>query len=134
MRPRKLPAIAAVCLLFVLGACAGPMHMVDAQGYGDGPKPGVTLAQVQSTIQKTAEAQRWQLSDIKTGSFVAKRSWDANKHNIVVDVVYGLKDFSIRYKDSKQMGYDGNTIHRSYNRMVRDLESGIKANVSKLTP
>ena len=134
MRLTRLPAIASLCLLFVLGACAGPMHMVDAQGYGDGPKPGVTLAQVQNTIEKTAKDQGWTLSDVKSGSFVARRAWDGNKHNIVVDVVYDLQDFSIRYKDSKQMGYDGNTIHRSYNRMVRDLEGGIKANVSQLTP
>ena len=99
-----------------------------------GPAKGVTLAQVQSTIEQTAKSLGWELSDVKSGSFTATRDWGANKHNIVVDVLYDLKKFSIRYKDSRQMGYSGSSIHHTYNDMVTTLEDHIKTNVSKLTP
>jgi len=126
--------VAALTLIVVLNACSAPIHKVESKGYGWGPQKGVTLAQVKSTIEQTALDQGWLLSDVKTGSFTAKREWGGNKHNIVVAVIYNLKTFSIRYKDSKQMGYSGDSIHKTYNQMIERLEDKIKTNVSVLTP
>jgi len=125
----------AVAFAFLLvAACTAPIHKVNDKPYGWGPAKGVTLAQVQKTVEDTAKNLGWSLSDVKTGSFTAERQWDADKHNIVVDVKYGLKDFSIVYKSSKQMSYSGSSIHHTYNDMVEALEDHIKTNVSKLTP
>ena len=121
-------------ILLVSAACTRPIHQVEASSYGWGPKKGVTLAQMQKTIEKTARDLEWQLSDVKTGSFTARRDWGANKHNIVVDVLYDEKSFSIRYKNSKNMSYDGDSIHHTYNDMVSTLEDHIKKNISTLTP
>ena len=125
-------AVAAAFLL--VAACTAPIHKVNNKPYGWGPAKGVTMAQVQKTVEDTAKNLGWSLSDVKTGSFTAERQWDADKHNIVVDVKYGLKDFSIVYKSSKQMSYSGSSIHHTYNDMVEALEDHIKTNVSKLTP
>ena len=130
----RLPVAAAFALLILVAACAKPIHKVESKSYGWGPAKGVTLTQVQSTVEQTAKTLGWELSDVKPGSFVATRDWDAHKHNVVVDVLYDLKKFSIRYKDSKQMGYSGSSIHHTYNDMVTTLEDHIKSNVSKLTP
>jgi hypothetical protein len=132
MTPARFAAVFGL-LLFV-GACTAPIYKVESKPYGWGPQKGVTLAQVQSTVEETAKKLGWSLSDVKTGRFTAERRWDANKHNIVVDVTYDLNKFSIRYKDSKQMSYSGTSIHHTYNDMVQALEDQIKTNVSKLTP
>jgi hypothetical protein len=125
---------AVVGLLLIVAACTAPIYKVNSKPYGWGPAKGVTLAQVQSTVEETARNQGWSLSDVKTGSFTAERQWGGNKHNVVVDVIYNLKDFSIVYKNSKQMSYSGSSIHHTYNDMVQALEERIKTNVSKLTP
>lgn len=126
--------LAVAIVLLAVAACTAPLYKVNDKPYGWGPAKGVTLAQVQSTVEETAKNQGWTLSDVKTGSFTAERQWDANKHNIVVDVNYDLKNFSIAYKSSKQMSYSGNSIHHTYNDMVQALEDRIRTNVSKLTP
>ena len=126
--------LAVAIVLLAVAACTAPLYKVNDKPYGWGPAKGVTLAQVQSTVEETAKNQGWTLSDVKTGSFTAERQWDADKHNIVVDVNYDLKNFSIAYKSSKQMSYSGNSIHHTYNDMVQALEDRIRTNVSKLTP
>jgi hypothetical protein len=134
MTMTRLRLAAAFTLLLFAAACTAPLYKVNSKPYGWGPAKGVTMAQVQSTVEETAKHEGWTLSNVKTGSFTAERQWDADKHNIVVDVVYDLQKFSIIYKDSKQMGYSGSSIHHTYNDMVQRLEDHIKTNVSKLTP
>lgn len=124
----------ASALLIVIAACSAPIHKVESKSYGWGPQKGVTMAQVQATVEKTALDWGWLLSNEKPGSFTATKTWGGGKHSAVVDVIYNLKDFTIRYKDSKQLGYNGSTIHKTYNTMVTRLEENIKLNVSKLTP
>jgi hypothetical protein len=130
----RLRVAATFGILLLVAACTAPIHRVKSEPYGWGPAKGVTMAQVRKTVEQTAQNQGWTLSDVKAGSFTAERQWQANKHNIVVGVTYGLKDFTIAYKGSKQMSYSGTSIHHTYNDMVERLEDGIKTNVSKLTP
>lgn len=125
---------AAFGILLLAAACTKPMHTVEASKYGWGPQKGVTLAQMQGAIETTARDLGWQLSDVKSGSFTGERNWDANKHKIAVGVIYDEKSFSIRYKDSKNMSFNGSSIHHTYNDMVSALQDNIKTNVSKLTP
>jgi len=119
-------------LLALVAACGGEIHRVDSVGYGYGPQKGVTLAQMRAAIESSATGRGWRISNVKPGSFVAKRAWGAGKHNIAVTVSYDPKTFSIRYKDSQAMGYDGRFIHHTYNDMVRELEESIQTSVSRL--
>lgn len=134
MKPACYRIAAALGMLLLAAACTKPMQKVEASSYGWGPQKGVTLAQMRSTIEKTAQDLGWQLSDVQPGSFTAKQEWGATKHNIVCGVVYDEKSFSIRYKDSKNMSFNGSSIHHTYNDMVTALRDNIKTNVSKLTP
>ena len=130
----SIRTVAALGILLLAAACTQPIKKVEKSNYGWGPQKGVTLAQMQSTIEKTATGLGWQLSDVKTGNFTAKRSWDGDKHNMAVDVLYDAKNFSIRYKDSKAMSYNGRSIHHTYNDMVAILQDTIKTNISTLQP
>jgi len=50
----------------------------------------------------------------------------------VVDVNYGVKFYSILYKDSTELGYDGQNIHPNYNGWIQNLDKGIRAQLSIL--
>lgn len=136
MSSSTLRAAAVACALTLVTACFTPMiKKVESSDYGNGPRAGTTMKQIKATIEKVATTRSWTLSNASLGQFTGKRAWggeDHNKHNIVVDVVYDLKTFSIRYKDSKRMKYDGSSIHPTYNYMILLLEEGIQEAVSKL--
>ena len=131
---KRLRIAAAFSLLLFIAACTSPIHKVESETYGWGPQKGVTLAQVRATVEKAALDQGWLLSKEQSGSFTATKTWGGGKHNAVVDVIYNLKNFTIRYNNSRLLGYDGSTIHKTYNLMVTRLEEKIKTDVSKLTP
>jgi hypothetical protein len=126
--------VTALVILSLAAACTKPIRKVELSNYGWGPQKGVTLAQIQRNVEQTAIGLGWELSDVKTGSFIARRSWDGDKHNVAVDVVYDAQRFSIRYKDSKAMSYNGRSIHHTYNDMVELLRDKIKTNISTLQP
>ena len=127
---RALPVFLAI---FFLAACATEqMHKVDKVDYGYYTKKSLTMEKVRTTIERTATRNGWRLSNQQDGSFSGKREWGGGKHNIVVDVIYDLRKFSIKYRDSHQMKYDGSWIHNSYNRMVQKLEKDIIAAVNAL--
>ena len=43
----------------------------------------------------------------------------------LVRIDHDTKTFSITYKDSRNLGYDGTLIRRNYNRWVRNLKQSI---------
>jgi len=49
-----------------------------------------------------------------------------------VAIAYSTRSYSITYKDSHTMNYDGATIHRNYNKWVRNLEILINRQLSSL--
>ena len=53
-------------------------------------------------------------------------------HKAVVDINYDHSKYSITYKDSENLKYDGTDIHRNYNNWVINLTNKIDANVSQL--
>jgi hypothetical protein len=127
---RVLPVFFAI---FFVAACATEaIHKVDKVNYGYYSKTPLTMEKVRNTIERTATRNGWQLSQQKDGFFVGKREWGGGKHNIVIDVIYDVRAFSIKYRDSYQMKYDGSWIHNSYNRMVQKLEDDIVASVTAL--
>ena len=50
-------------------------------------------------------------------------------HKAVVDIDYDTRYYSIKYKDSVNLDYDGKTIHKNYNGGVENLDRAIKSNL-----
>ena len=48
----------------------------------------------------------------------------------VVDVKYDTKNYSITYKDSSNLDYTGDSIHKNYNGWIQNLNRGINAQLS----
>jgi hypothetical protein len=49
-----------------------------------------------------------------------------------MEIKYDTKQYSIAYKDSQGLQYDGAQIHKTYNGWVQRLDGRIKAQLSQL--
>lgn len=54
------------------------------------------------------------------------------KHVAIVDIDYSAKSYSIRYKDSQNLNYDGTNIHSNYNGWIQNLNRAIQSQLSML--
>ena len=47
-------------------------------------------------------------------------------HVAVVDIQFDSKTYSIKYKDSTNLDYTGNSIHKNYNGWIENLDNAIR--------
>jgi len=72
----------------------------------------------------------WQMQQVKPGTMYAtifKRGSMAK-----VEINYTADTYSITYKDSSNLKYDGNVIHGTYNKWVTHLHRNIRDTLSKM--
>jgi len=93
-------------------------------------KPNPSLDEVGRAIQRAGVALGWQMKETRPGHMLG--TLVLRKHVAVVDVNYSVKSFSIQYKDSTELGYDGQNIHPNYNGWIQNLDKGIRAQLSIL--
>ena len=118
-------AIASVVLLVVLlaGCRTAPVYNVE-----NSPVPAsanLTRKQVGNVIEREATKLGWSVERQTPGRMVA--TLKLRKHTAVVDILYDEKQFSIHYKDSQVLLYDGEKIHRNYNNWIHNLQRRINA-------
>lgn len=82
------------------------------------------LDQVTEAVLKGIAWSDWNANSVTPGHIVAEIRV-RNKHVAAVDVMYDTQYFSIRYKDSQNLNYNGRSIHRSYNVWVANLRRAI---------
>ena len=51
-------------------------------------------------------------------------------HIAIVDITYNSDSYSITYKDSTNLNYNGTNIHRNYNNWINNLDNAIKVQLS----
>jgi len=118
-----LPATIALVAIFTLltPACGlVPIYSVDNAEYVS-VNGKVTLEQAKKAIIDADSKRRWQFEEIEPGYLVAT----LRKRKVVVDIRYSTKAFSITYKDSEDLNYDGFTIHPKYNKWIQNLQHDI---------
>jgi len=93
-------------------------------------KPNPSLDEVGKAIQRAGVQLGWEMKEMKPGYIVG--TLNIRKHLAVVDVNYSTRSYSITYKDSTELQYDGKSIHQNYNGWVQNLDKGIRAQLSAL--
>lgn len=110
--------------LILLSACTtAPIYNVDKEPVGTKDSKALTLKQVKSAIVQVAVKLGWNVKDKGNEHLVA--TLDARGHIAVVDIRYSTKSYSIHYKNSLKLDYDGKNIHRKYNKWVKNLQRRI---------
>ena len=130
MNNSKWAAILVSALVLLISACTTqPVYNVSAAPVA-ASKPNPSLEDVGRAIQRAGVALGWQMKETKPGHMLG--TLYLRTHVAVVDINYSVKSYSIQYKDSTELMYDGATIHRNYNGWIQNLDKGIRAQLSTL--
>lgn len=88
-----------------------------------------TMADIKKGIMRAGLHRNWLMQEVAPGHLEAKVDV-RGKHSATVDIFFDTKRFSILYKDSQNLKYDGNTIHSNYMTWVENLKTDIKKEMS----
>ena len=90
----------------------------------------VTLHDVEKAIVRAGAGLGWQMRPVDPG--VMEGTLYLRKHVAVVNITYDTRTFSIKYKDSTNLNYDGTNIHSNYNGWIENLSRGIQTQLLNL--
>ena|SRR5690242_20250980 len=120
--------ILACAAAISLAACTTQpiMNVTEAQVVSNKPNP--SLDEIRQAILRAGTQLGWQMKADRPGHMVGTLA--LRTHVAVVDIDYDRKSYSIKYKDSTNLEYNGSTIHRNYNGWIQRLDQGIKSQLS----
>jgi len=119
--------IPAVALLLV-GCTIAPVY--DVQQAPIVSSRPAAMADVERSIRVAGASLGWQM--VTQGPGAMEATLMLRTHRAVVDIKYDTKTYSIKYKDSSNLQYDGTNIHKNYNGWVQNLDKAIRASLSAL--
>jgi hypothetical protein len=89
-----------------------------------------TLEDVEKAIIRAGAALGWDMEPVGPGRI--EGTLFLRSHMAKVDIPYTKESYSILYKDSSNLRYDGEKIHSNYNGWIQNLDRGIKAQMNTL--
>lgn len=113
--------------LFLIGCRTAPIADVTNAPINTGSGKAPALSAVTHDISQAGAGLGWQMKKVKPGYIVA--TLFLRKHMVKVNIHYSKTEYSITYKDSKEMNYDGTNIHANYNSWVQNLSNAIRTQV-----
>jgi hypothetical protein len=117
--------IPCVVLLFV-GCRAAPVYNVSSAPVV--AVKSVTLQDVEKAIMRAGVGLGWQMMPRQPGKMEGVLV--LRTHRAVVDITYDTAAYSIKYKGSTDMQYDGSSIHSNYNGWIQNLDKAIRAQLT----
>ena len=85
---------------------------------------------VQKAIVRAGVGLGWEMKPVEPGLIVG--TLHLRTHMAMVDIKYDTKNYSITYKDSSGLDYDGHNIHKNYNGWIQNLDNGIRSQLTSL--
>ena len=119
--------IIPVILLLLAGCRTADVYNVQN---APGASKAVSMADVEMAIRRAGHGLGWQI--VPQGPGKAEGLLVLRDHRAVVNITYDTKNYSITYKDSSNLYYDGKTIHSNYNGWVQNLDKAIRAQLSAM--
>lgn len=118
----------AVVVLLAAGCRTAELYNVQSSPV-TGTK-AVSMEDVEMAIKRAGAGLGWQIVPKSPGK--AEGILLLRDHRAVVDITYDTKAYSIMYKDSSNLQYDGKTIHSNYNGWIQNLDKAIRTQLSLL--
>src|SRR5262249_57578741 len=84
----------------------------------------VKLDQVREAIERAGRGLGWQMESVAPGRIVG--TLHLRTHMAQVDIPSTTPPYSITYRDSQHLNYDGSNIHSNYNGWIRNLDQAIQ--------
>ncbi|MCF7500555.1 MULTISPECIES: membrane lipoprotein lipid attachment site-containing protein [unclassified Pseudoalteromonas] len=120
----------ALFTLLTLSACS---TSVPIRNFDSNPIPTVAnkshdLKSIENDILKACMKLGWTCRANQEGKVLG--TLDIRKHQLRVEISFNEKEYSIDYKDSINLDYDGKKIHRQYINWVTNLMRNIDAELA----
>jgi len=129
----KLESLGTIFLvlatLLFTGCTSAPVYNVTDATYTS-TEPGVTQQDIARAIETAGRSLGWIMKEKEPGHILG--TLHLRTHTAVVDIYYDRTKYSITYKDSTDLDYDGTNIHRNYNGWIQNLANAINVQVSNL--
>lgn len=121
--------VLAGLVIIMLGGCrsAGIYNVSAAPVVAN---KAISMEDVQKAIVRAGVGLGWQMKPVEPGLIVG--TLHLRTHMAMVNVKYDTKTYSITYKDSSNLDYTGDSIHKNYNGWVQNLDAGIRAQLTNL--
>jgi hypothetical protein len=87
-----------------------------------------SLTDIKKAIMVSGAGLGWQMKETEPG--VITGTLYLRKHMAKVQIPYSKTEYSIRYQDSYELGYDGTNIHSNYNGWIQNLDRAIRSSLS----
>jgi len=124
---RTLALLFMGSLALMLASCrTAPLHNVEHSSVPAGK--AYTDQDVKSAIQTAGAALGWRIDEHTPG--ILAGTLYLRSHVAVVEIPYSRSGYSIRYKGSTNLMYDGERIHGNYNDWVKRLDNTIQAHLA----
>ncbi len=126
----RLPALLIVVIGLALAGCARtmPVYNVSAAPVAS-PSGQLSAAKVRSAIIQALADKGWVVKQDDPGKITAEAL--VRDHRAEVEIAYSATQYSITYKDSANLLYDGTMIYRNYNKWIKLLEQQIDQRLSE---
>ena len=126
-------SVLAVCLtLLMLISCrgGGQVYQVKDAPVQTASGKDLSVDEVRKEIVAAGVAAGWQMVATKPGEIVG--TLNIRSHQAVVSIPYTAKNYSILYKDSKNLKYDeaAQTIHENYSGWIQRLDGAIRTRLA----
>ncbi|TDY02914.1 hypothetical protein [Thiohalophilus thiocyanatoxydans] len=117
-----------VAITVLAGCRSNPVMNVDEAAISLQNEP--EMQQVEKAIIRAGSTLGWNMKKTAPGKMEGRLM--IRSHVAVVDITYDTKSYSIRYKDSENLDYDGTNIHSNYNGWVQNLDRNIQQQLMTL--
>ena len=130
---RLFPILAVVSVLALAGCRAAPIYNANDVPFPTPVQRALTMDDYRGAIIRAGTKRGWSFRDEGPGHLVGDVAVRA-KHFATVDVTFDTEKFSITYRDSRNLNYDGSRgeIHPNYNSWVNNLQADIQSEIALL--
>ena len=129
MKLRTLILLAGLLALVLAGCRSNPVYNVAGAPVTTTTR-SYKLGDVRGAILQAGASLGWQMHGVRPGLIVG--TLYVRDHMAQVEISYDRNSYSILYRDSSNLNYDGVNIHSNYNSWVQRLSAAINARLSLL--
>ena len=128
----KLSVITIAVSLIFLSGCRSMriVPVVNIQNSTIEVNGNYSKSDVKKAIITAVKGQGWGIKTKKGNHIVAVLF--VRQITATIDIRFNKKNYSITYKDSSKLSYDGTNIHRNYNTWIQNLDNRIQAELSNI--
>jgi hypothetical protein len=117
--------------MLLISCRSTPILNIEDQSFSLRSSAKPALTQITRQIITAGDKLGWKMTRVKPGHIIA--TIHLRRHMAKVDIRYSNTKYSITYKDSLALKYDGESIHKNYNGWVQNLSNAINTQVYNST-